>query len=297
MSQTAIFWDPKGLELDALGSKRYLRATDGDTPYVSMSIRMLSIDTPEAHYPGKAKPGKQNENLSQLAEWMKQGKAPIRSDLAEFLYPKLITGKSGSLQEEQGNKATEVFKTLVEEKLSRPNSSRKRSVFLRTADKPFDRYGRLLAYMAPNYSAKEREMMSRRERATFNLLMVENGWAASFPIYPSLAGHLDLVLLQEAGKAAVENGKGVWGNPLTLAGYEFRMCVRLHGVTKKLVQGRKLSNAERYSWISRYCVDVTAREIHYPQSYFKVKTYNRIFIWPENVTEAVGKLNLLPPAG
>jgi len=33
MSNVKIFWDPKGSELDALGMKKYLRATDGDTPY------------------------------------------------------------------------------------------------------------------------------------------------------------------------------------------------------------------------------------------------------------------------
>jgi endonuclease YncB( thermonuclease family) len=61
MTNVKIFWDPKGSELDALGTKKYLRATDGDTPYVSMSIRMLSIDTPEVHYPGNQKPSKQDE--------------------------------------------------------------------------------------------------------------------------------------------------------------------------------------------------------------------------------------------
>ena len=294
MSNVAIFRDPAGIELDTLGTKRYLRATDGDTPYVSMSIRMLSIDTPEIHYPGNAKPSRQDDKLAMLAEWMKQGQAPIASGLAEFLHPKLASGKAGSLQEEQGLKATEEFRELIEEKLSRPNSSRKRSVFLRAADRPFDHYGRLLTYMAPSYSSKERAKMSRRERATFNLLMVAEGWAASFPIYPSLPRHIDLVLLQEEGEETVEEGKGVWANPLTLTGYEFRMCVKLYGVTKKLMQGRKLSSAEKYSWISRFCADMTTREIYYPQAYFKVKPYNRIFVWPEDVTEAVGKLNLFP---
>jgi endonuclease YncB( thermonuclease family) len=294
MSNVMIFWDPQGIELDALGSKRYLRATDGDTPYVSVSIRMLSIDTPEVHYPGNSKPSKQDENLAQLAEWMEQGKAPINSALAEFLHPKLASGEAGSLQEEQGLKATEVFEALLEEKLSKPNSSQKRQVYLRVADQHFDQYGRLLAYMAPNYSAAELATMSLQERATFNLLMVESGWAAPFPIYPSIPKHVDLVLLREAAKEAVENAKGAWASPLTLAGYEFRMCVKLFEVTKKLAQGRKLSSAERYSWISRFCVDVTTREIHYPQDYFKVEPHNRIFIWPQDVTEAVGKLNLLP---
>jgi len=52
MSNVKIFWDPSGFQLDALGRTTYLRSTDGDTPYVTSSIRMLSIDTPEVHYPG-----------------------------------------------------------------------------------------------------------------------------------------------------------------------------------------------------------------------------------------------------
>ena len=79
-----------------------------------------------------------------------------------------------------------------------------------------------------------------------------------------------------------------------LTGYEFRMCVKLYDVTKKLVAGKKLSTKERSGWISRYCVDITTREILYPQNYHKVSPYNRIFIWPEDVAEAVGRMNLLP---
>ena len=47
MSEVKIFWDPIGLEVDSLRAKTYIRSTDGDTPYVSVSIRMLSIDAPE----------------------------------------------------------------------------------------------------------------------------------------------------------------------------------------------------------------------------------------------------------
>lgn len=71
MSQVKIFWDPKGFELDSLRTKRFLRIADGDTPFISMSIRMLSIDTPETHYPGK--PSRQGGNLAQLAYWIQSG--------------------------------------------------------------------------------------------------------------------------------------------------------------------------------------------------------------------------------
>ena len=291
MSKVKIFWDPKGSELDSLGTKKYLRATDGDTPYVSMSIRMLSIDTPEVHYPGK--PSKQDEKLAQLADWIQAGEAPVNSGLTQHLYPKLATGTAGTLQESQGESAMAKFKELLDEKLTRP-SGRKRSVFLRAADQHFDQYGRLLAYMAPSYSSTELASMTRRERATFNLLMVESGWAATFPIYPSIPRYPDLVLLQDVAKDACDNKKGAWADPKMLAGYEFRMCVKLYDVTEKLVAGKKLSSRERYGWISRYCVDMTTREIFYPQDYHKVAPYNRIFVWPDDVAEAVGIMNLLP---
>lgn len=293
ISYVNIFWDPKGFELDALGTKKYLRATDGDTPYVSISIRMLSIDTPEVHYPGNQKPSAHDAKLAQLAGWIQEGKAPIKKDLGEYLYPKLATGTAGTLQEEQGKSATEKFKELLDEKLTRP-SGRKRRIFLRAADEHFDKYGRLLAYMAPYYSTSELVSMSRRDRATFNLLMTESGWAASFPIYPSIPRHVDLVMLREVAKNAYDNKRGAWADPMTLTGYEFRMCVRLYEIIKKLVNGRKLSSSEKYGWISHFCVDMITRGIVYPQDYHKIPPYNRIFVWPEDVTEAVGRMNLLP---
>ena len=293
MSNVKIFWDPRGLELDALGKKVYLRATDGDTPYVSISIRMLSIDTPEVHYPGNQKPSKHDEKLAQLADWIHAGKAPTNSGLAQYLYLKLATGTAGTLQERQGESATTKFEELLNEKLTRPSGS-KRRVFLRSADQPFDHYGRLLAYMAPTYTAKELASISRKERATFNLLMVESGWAATFPIYPSIPRYVDLVMLQELGKDACDNKRGAWADPMMLTGYEFRMCVRLYEVTKKVVDGKRLTSSELYGWVTRFCVDMTTREVFFPQSYYKVAPYNRIFVWPEDVSEAVGRMNLLP---
>jgi hypothetical protein len=178
--------------------------------------------------------------------------------------------------------------------LTRSGSKSKRNVFIYAADEHFDQYGRLLAYMSPKYTEKELASMSQENRATFNLLMIKSGWAASFPIYPSLPKHIDLVMLQKAAKEAYDKKIGCWEDPLALTGYEFRMCVKLYGVTKKLVDGTNVSSKEKYGWISRFCTDMTTREIFYPQEYYKVKPYNRIFIWPENVTDAVGKLNLMP---
>jgi hypothetical protein len=40
---------------------------------------------------------------------------------------------------------------------------------------------------------------------------------------------------------------------------------------------------------------MSTREIFYPQDYYKVKPYNRIFVWSEDVSEAVARMNLQPP--
>lgn len=293
MSKVKLFWDPMGFELNSLGTTKLERISDGDTPNISMAIRMLSIDTPEAHYEGIENPSKHDVKLKELADWIKAGKAPVDSDLAAYLHPKLATGSAGTLQKQQGDVASQEFQKLLDLKLTRPNG-KKRPVFLRAANQPFDQYGRLLAYMAPNYDKKELATLPRSERATFNLLMIESGWAASFPVYPSLPKYADLVMLQKAAENAFENKMGAWDDPMALTGYEYRMCYKLWQVTAKLVKGDDLSSSERYGWIERYCVDMTTQEIHYPQDYFKVKPYNRIFIWPKDVAEAVGKLNLVP---
>lgn len=292
MSPVSIFWDPRGFELDSLGKKKLRGVTDGDTPIVSVSIRMLSIDTPEKKYYGDL--SKYDAQLAQLAAWMNAGSAPINSDLAAYLHPKLATGKAGSLQKKQGEAATKMFQYLLDKRLIKPNG-KKRDLFLKAADEHFDHYGRLLAYLAPYYTKKELASLPPKKRATFNLLMVESGWAATFPIYPSVPKHMDLVLLQKEAQKALTGKKGAWADSKMLTGYEFRMCVRLYNVAKKLVAGKSLSSKERYGWIERFCVDMTTREVFYPQSYYKVKSFNRIFIWPEDVQEAVGRMNLLPP--
>lgn len=293
MATVKLFWDPAGFELDALGNKKLERITDGDTPYVSISIRMLSIDTPEVHYPGNSDPANHDARLAELAQWLQAGQAPVSDDFAAYLHPKLADGRAGSRQKQQGEAATAAFQRLLDARLTLP-SGRRRSLFLRAGDERFDAYGRLLAYIAPAYSETERAEMSYAQRATFNLLMVEEGWAASFPIYPSLPKYRDLVMLHDAAEAAFAQNKGAWADALVLTGYEFRMAYKLWQVTQRLVRGERLSSRERYGWIQRYCADMTTREIFEPERYFRIPPYNRVFIWPRDVNDAVGKLNLEP---
>jgi len=293
MSKVKIFWDPSGFELNSIGSTTLNGPpTDGDTPFVRTTIRMLSIDTPEIHYPGNSSPAKHDEKFADIANWIQEGTAPVKDDLAAYLKPKLATGTAGTLHKKQGDAAKEHFQVLLDEKLTKPTGT-KRNVFLRTADEPFDQYGRLLAYMSPYYTAAEMDKLSYMERGTFNLFMVESGWAAPFIIFPSLPKYRDLVLFQEEAKAAFAGKKEAWADEATLTGYEFRACYKLWEITRKLKDGKKLSSAERTNWITRYCADMTTRQIYEPQNYIKVEPCNRIFIWAKGVTEAVAKMNLM----
>ena len=95
--------------------------------------------------------------------------------------------------------------------------------------------------------------------------MVKAGWAASFPIYPSIPKHKDLAMLHEAAEEAFRSKRGIWTEPMTLTGYEFRMAVKLYDVTQKLVAGETLSSYQRKGWVTRYCADMTTHEIFYPE--------------------------------
>ncbi len=93
----------------------------------------------------------------------------------------------------------------------------------------------------------------------------------------------------------IKRKEGPGPDPMTLTGYEYRMLVRLYEITKQIIEGKIISSREQYSWIDRFCADMTTKEIFYPQDYYLVEPYNRIFIWPEDVAEAVGSMNLVPP--
>ena len=278
METVNIFWDPAGITLDQTSKKTYAGPpADGDTPYIKMSIRMLSIDTPETNYPTIGKPSKSDDNLLELAQWLKNGVVKIDKGLADHLIPKLETGTAGSLQLQHGEEAKKIFKEFLESRLSRP-SGKKRQLFIRTGETPFDSNGRLLAYVSPSYSSKELASITFEDRYTFNLNMIESGWASTLIIYPSLPKHRDLLLLREKAKEAVEQGKGAWADDKLLTGYEWRMCIKLYKQAQKLVSG-SIKSINSSTWISRYCCDMTTRKVFYPEKYYKIKPYNRIFIW------------------
>jgi endonuclease YncB( thermonuclease family) len=289
-----IFWSPRGVTMPSLDTKAFIDTHDGDTPNIRMPVRMLSIDTPEITAVTDEGAKKVDEKLAQLAEWIQQRPAdvPISRRLADFLLPKLTTGKAGTLQFTQGTKAADFAKTNTERRLTKPNGE-KRTLFVRTTEAPFDNNGRLLAYLAPNFTKTELLTLTRDQRSTFNLDMVRVGWAAPFVLYPAIPGELDLPLfLQTAGDAATAKLE-IWGEPATLLAYEYRMSEKLFGIAKNIIVDKK-EPPDRFGWRERYCVDMRSRILVGPEDYFDIDPVYRLWIWPADIRDAVTKLNLTP---
>jgi endonuclease YncB( thermonuclease family) len=287
-----IFWTPNGVNLDQLGEKKLREIVDGDTPKIDISIRMLSIDTPEKSVTAR---GLSKDEIRTLTEptrnWIASGASPVPSGLAAHLLPRLDRPDVAEAHWKQGAQATDFHKQITDERLAKPGGGTRR-MFLRAADERFDQYGRLLAYTAPSYDFAERQQMTRRERATFNFNMIDQGWAATLIIYPSIPGELDLPMVQDAARRAVEEQRGAWADPQMLTGYEYRMLERLVLMFQKVEAGKRLSSADLGGWITRYCADISTGEIYAPTQYYRVAPWNRLFLWRNDVRAAVGQLNL-----
>jgi endonuclease YncB( thermonuclease family) len=293
MDQLGVFWTPAGFNIPDIGTKALVDVTDGDTPTIQMPIRMLSVDTPEVTARSEEAAARIDAKFAELAGWIEAGQAPVTPDWAAYILPKLKTGRAGTLQLQSGKLASQWFKAEIERRLARPDGSRRR-LFVRISEAPFDNYGRLLAYISPQYSKDELVQMSRADRATFNLGLVEAGWASAFVLFPNIPGELDLPLFVDRAVAAYTQKLGQWSDPMSMPGYEYRMCEKLHGITKKLVGGESLKLTDRMDWRSRYCADLRTRELHGPEKYMNVPPPYRMWIWPQDTQSAVGKLNLVP---
>ncbi len=289
----SILWTPAGFNLPSLGARALVDVSDGDTPNIRMPVRMLSIDTPEVTAKSATGAANVDAKFNELKGWIEDGTAPVTAGFRNYILPKL-DGQAGTRQFIQGEAASAFFKAKVDERLKKPNSNRRRNLFVRTADEQFDSYGRLLAYVSPSYSAKELKTMTRKERATFNLDLVESGHAAPFILYPSIPGELDLPLFLDAAVTAMDQNLGQYADPLYLPGYEYRMLEKLYGISKKIADGKDLSFKDKIGWRSRYAIDMRDRLIYGPEDYMDVPQPYRIWLWPDDVQEAMGTLNLTP---
>ena len=60
--------------------------------------------------------------------------------------------------------------------------------------------------------------MTRRERATFNLDLVDSGWAMPFILFPNVPDERDLPIFLGTAVEAAEARRGQYADPLFLPG-------------------------------------------------------------------------------
>ncbi|WP_327591314.1 hypothetical protein OHA25_60280 (plasmid) [Nonomuraea sp. NBC_00507] len=267
---------------------RFVKVTDGDTPTIEMSIRMVSIDTPESKVGGS--PPTAQATLDRAKERLQDGTYDaLPEDLREYLIAR-ISPDAAQRHLSAGKLAAEAHTSMVTTRLKRPDGSQRRMAVIATGEL-VEKNGRLLAYTAPWFSGSASDPLPARDhpdRRTFNLDMVALGWAATFVIYPSIPRPADLNLLIQEAETAWQEQRGAWaqfGSDLLL-GYEYRACIKL-GV-------RDLDNpadaiAAAYQ---RVCVDLrTLTEVGL-FGYHQVPPSQRLWIWATDLEQARKDLSL-----
>lgn len=285
MASTPISFDFKfKRETRMAAPRKLLRHSDGDTPVIEQPIRMVSCDTPEkSGYAGR--PETAQRKLDEC-----------RVRLASGFYDKLPAGLRKHLTARldataaarhiaAGEAASAAFDALLERRLTLPDG-RKRPLAVVPTGQLIDSYGRLLAYFAPHFNARELPPRDDPQRRTFNLDMIASGWAAFFPIYPSLPGNADLALCVTQAESAWKKKRGAWaefGRSLLLA-YEYRLCIKL-AEAKTPAQG--LARA-----FERSCVDLRSRKDVGPHGYWDVPPPYRLWYWLDEAKQARVDLGL-----
>jgi endonuclease YncB( thermonuclease family) len=270
--------------------RQLARTSDGDTPVIDQPVRMVSVDTPEKqHYAGL--PPTAQAKLDRCRQRLQDGTYDaLPVGLREYLVGRL-TPDAAERHIAAGLGASAAFEALQDQRLTRPDGSRRRVAVIPTGEF-IDRYGRLLAYLAPWFAGPPNDPLPPRdapERRTFNLDMVASGWGALFLIYPSLPRNDDLNLLLEAAAVAFDERRGAWagfGEDLLL-GYEFRAAIKL-GVQD--LQDPAAAIAEAYQ---RHCVDLRDPSLVGKFDYFQVPPSQRLWIWEDDLAQA--KLDLALP--
>ncbi len=231
-------------QLRKASARQLVSTSDGDTPNILQPIRMVSIDTPEKpHYAGN--PAIAQPKLNRTRQRLQDGfynalPLPVR----QYLIGKL-TADAAQRHIDASFGASQHFDQIMADRLTREDGGRRNLAVVPTGE-IIDTYGRMLAYMAPWFAGTANDPLPPHNdprRRTFNLEMIESGWAAFFPIYPSLPQDVDMNLAIAAAEDAWDNRRGQWthGENLLL-GYEFRACVKL---ADPIARAEKLGNQAR----------------------------------------------------
>ncbi len=261
--------------------------SDGDTPTILQPVRMVSTDTPEkSHYAGKAEVAQ--PKLDRCRQLLADGAYPeIPSGLRDYLLEKL-EADAAARHIAAGEQASLEFDRLLSARLTRPNGTQRRVATIPTGE-VIDRYGRMLAYLAPWFSGTRGDPVPPKadpQRRTFNLDMVANGWGAQFLVYPSLPANDDLNLLIDAAREAWRRRLGAWrahGRKLLL-GYEYRLAIKLGTVTPP----RKAMETA----FQRVCVDLRRLRSVGRYDWWNVAPPDRLWVWLTDVEQAATDLGV-----
>ena len=259
--------------------RKLLRSSDGDTPVIEQPIRMLSCDTPEkSGYAGGPVAAQRRLEICRQRLAGDFYAAALPKGLRRYLLARLGP-KAAESHILAGERASAVFEALMERRLVRDDGSR-RALAIVPAGQLIDHYGRLLAYFAPYFRADELPPKGDPRRRTFNHEMVSSGWAACFPIYPSLPSNADFALLIGEAEVAWNRKRGVWddfGRTLLLA-YEYRLCIKLAEV-ERAEDGVQLA-------FQRSCVDLRSRTDVGALGFWAVPPPYRLWYWLADAKQA-----------
>jgi len=238
---------------------------------------MANIDTPEkADYAGF--PDKSQPKIDRGLQRLQTNQYEMAPDGLIDYFTAQVNSDSAAQHIEGGNRATHALQTLHDERLLREDLSfRQLGVF--PQGEAIDFFGRILAYTAPWYSKKE--LQTNPDRTTFNLNLLEQGWAAFFPFYPSLPKNSDFQMALDASIRAWDNRAGVWnmfGDTFLLA-YEFRMLIKLG---QKAEDDEKVWNSTFY----RHCIDLRTMQDTGPFGFYDVPPPYRLWVKTDDMAQA-----------
>ena len=125
---------------------RLYSVSDGDTPSILQPVRMVSTDTPEkAGYAGK--PEIAQPKLDKCRQRLLDGFYPAIPDgFSDYLVDRLDAGTARHIA--AGEQASLEFDLLLRDRLTRPTGTQRPVATFPTGE-VIDRYGRMLAYLAP----------------------------------------------------------------------------------------------------------------------------------------------------
>lgn len=273
--------------------RKLIRDSDGDTLVIEQPIRLVSCDTPEkAGYAGIAATAQ--TKLDRCALRLSNGffDAHLPKELRLYLLAK-ITSDAAERHINAGIQAGEEFNRILESRLTLPGGGKRKVAIIPTGE-VIDDYGRLLAYTAPYFNKNELPPRTSPERRTFNLDMVANGWAAFFPVYPSLPQNDDLNAIIAAAELAWVERKGAWdhfGENLLL-GYEFRACIKLAAEPKVTDEITRFAEDCAKNAFQRICIDLRTLQVLEKYGFYSVPPCYRLWVWEADIKQASIDLGL-----